>query len=63
MNKEVTGCNDCMLCETQDSGRGYCIHPNKSGNPWIKEDKDGEKITPSDCPLFVEPLIISIKKD
>ena len=60
MNIEVTGCGDCPLKSISES-EYWCEHPDKKGGTWIRSDEDGNSITPSDCPLFKEPITISIK--
>lgn len=61
MLTEVTGCKDCPLRSISDN-EYWCEHPKKDGG-WIRSDGDYEPITPSDCPLFTEPLTISLKQD
>jgi len=60
MNIEVTGCKDCLLRELLASGRSWCNHPKLEG--FIYEEGDGTFTTPSNCPLFKEPLTLSIKQ-
>lgn len=61
MNIEVTGCEDCLLRETMESGSHYCNHPKKNAYLYWDDNIDAV-ITPSDCPLFSEPLTLSIKQ-
>lgn len=60
---EVTGCEDCILAEYTESGSSVCIHPKKRKIYLYEDDKTGKLITPSDCPLLAEPLIISLKTE
>lgn len=60
MNIETTGCKDCLLREVIESGSSWCNHPKLK--EYIYEEDDGTLITPSNCPLFKEPLTLSIKQ-
>jgi hypothetical protein len=60
MDFKVKGCTDCLLREVLESGSSWCFHPARQ--TYIYEDMDGELMTPSDCPLLKESIIISIKE-
>ena len=76
MNEEVTGCRDCpfrdenqydVLVKDEDGGddyeertQYYCKHPKRYLVNLV--DLGDGIITPSDCPLYKEPITISIKQ-
>lgn len=62
MEHIIKGCSDCCLKSTYED-MYWCEHPFKRGGTHIKEDDDGNPITPSDCPLFKEGLTIKLVEE
>lgn len=62
MEHVVKGCDDCPLRSIMDN-EYWCEHPFKKGGTHIKDDLNGNPITPSDCPLFKEPLTIKLVEE
>lgn len=60
MEKEVTGCADCMFCHEYDMGYGYGCYLDNSRE--IKQSKRNQPIDPEWCPLKEGDVTIKLKK-
>lgn len=62
MELEVKGCSDCPMCSPNyNEGIGYVCDADKLQR-FIQED-DFQPVTPSWCPLKIEPIIITLKEN
>lgn len=61
MELEVKGCSDCPMCFPDDISVSYSCLLNKDG--LFDVDKNYLPITPSWCPLKIEPIIITLKNE
>lgn len=63
MQLKVDGCSDCPLCNISLKLDFYCAHPKFDEKIlFIKSDKYENPITPEECPLSEQPIIIYKKR-
>lgn len=60
---EITGCEDCPMCDMNDMSSGYNCRMKKSGENHIKENKFYQPVTPDWCPINSNDVVFTMKKD
>jgi hypothetical protein len=63
MQLKVDGCSDCPLCNISLKLDFYCAHPKFDEKVLLIESDNYENpITPKECPLSEQPIIIYKKR-
>lgn len=59
MEYNATGCEDCPLCNFSQGFIYSCNHPKFFEKVlFIEIDEEGTPITPKECPLLENPILI-----
>lgn len=58
----IKGCENCPMCDMNDSCAGYSCQLMPSTDNYIKESKQFRPITPEWCPLKYEDIVFKFEK-
>ena len=59
----VTGCRDCPLCETWESGSHWCYAQGENDDYYITDDQYDYNDLPKFCPLKQQSITIQLNKN